>query len=804
MSALLIVESPAKAKTIENYLGKDYKVLASYGHVRDLPSREKAVEPDNDFAMHYQVSGADSEKTLKGIMAALKNVDTLYLATDPDREGEAIAWHVWEEVKRRDPKLAAKLHVHRITYTEITKSALQHAINNPKALALNLVNAQQTRRALDYLVGFTLSPVLWRKVKGGLSAGRVQSVALRLIAEREDEIEAFKAEEFWSIHGQFTTPSGKPLPSNLVTFNGTKVEKFSFTNEAAATSAQRSLEPLKYTVAALEKADKRRYAAAPFITSTLQQEAARKLGFAARRTMQAAQRLYEAGHITYMRTDSVNLAAEAVAALRSLITKKYGPDYLPATPNTYKSRAKNAQEAHEAIRPSNPENLPGKLHLDEDQARLYNLIWQRTVASQMSPARLEQTTITISSDTQNAKRETQNVFRATGSVIIFPGFLSVYQEGKDEVNADDDETILPQVQEGDVLATRSIDTEQHFTQPPPRFTEATLVKALEEYGIGRPSTYAAIISTLQDRGYVKLEAKRFFPEDVGRIVSKFLTQHFTQYVDYNFTASMEDDLDAIARGDHDWKPTLRAFWGPFRDLAAEKTDSVKRSDVTTEATGETCPQCGKHELVWRLGKYGRFKACSGYPECNYIEKTDNGPETPVEETGIPCPACNKDHGGMIVKRMSRMKKVFYSCNRYPDCKYAIWDEPEQMECGKCHWPIVGKKISKKFGEWHRCAQPGCDWNDNQEAADATAAFRARFTKGKDAKAAAKAKAAEAKKAERAEAKAAAKAAKPAVAKKAAAPKAKAKPAAKKATKPLTRTTNVIKAGTKKKAPPKAK
>ena len=772
MSSLLIVESPAKAKTIEAYLGKDYKVLASYGHVRDLPSKERAVEPDNDFAMHYQVSGADSEKTLKGIMLALKNVDTLYLATDPDREGEAIAWHVWEEIKRRDPKMAAKLHVHRITYTEITKSALQHAINNPKSLALNLVNAQQTRRALDYLVGFTLSPVLWRKVKGGLSAGRVQSVALRLIAEREDAIEAFKAEEFWTIHGHFTTPTGKPLPSTLSVFNGTKVEKFSFTDEAQATSAQTTLEPLKYTVAALDKADKRRYAAAPFITSTLQQEAARKLGFAARRTMQTAQRLYEAGHITYMRTDSVNLAAEAVAALRSLIGKKYGAEYLPATPNTYKSRAKNAQEAHEAIRPSNPENLPGKLHLEDDQARLYNLIWQRTVACQMSPARLEQTTITIAADGG------KQTFRATGSVIIFPGFLSVYQEGKDEVSADDDETILPQVSEGDVLATRAITPEQHFTQPPPRFTEATLVKALEEYGIGRPSTYAAIISTLQDRGYVKLEQKRFFPEDVGRIVSKFLTQHFAQYVDYNFTASMEDDLDAIARGEHDWKPTLRAFWGPFRDLAAEKTESVKRSDVTTEATGETCPQCGKHELVWRLGKYGRFKACSGYPECNYIEKSDTGPATAGEPTGIPCPLCSKEHGGEIVKKVSRLGKTFYSCNRYPDCKYAIWDEPVQMECANCHFPIVGKKVSKKFGEWHRCGQPDCGWNDNKEAADATAAFRARFTKGKDAKAAAKTRAAEAKKAAKAEAKAASKPVK-APAKKAVTSKAKT-PAPKKA------------------------
>ncbi len=734
MSAVVIVESPAKAKTIEGYLGKGYKVLASYGHVRDLPSKEKAVEPDNDFMMHYKVSDAASEKTLKGIMQALKEADTLYLATDLDREGEAISWHVWEEIKRRDAKMAARLHVHRIEFTEITKSALQHAIAHPRALALNLINAQQARRALDYLVGFTLSPVLWRKVKGGLSAGRVQSVALRLIAEREDAIEAFKAEEYWTIHGQFSTAQGKALPSNLAVFKGDKVEKFSFVNEAQATSAQTHLQPLSYKVSALEKADKRRFPSPPFITSTLQQEAARKLGFAARRTMQTAQRLYEAGHITYMRTDSVNLANEAVASIRDLIHSKYGANYLPTAPNTYKSKSKNAQEAHEAIRPTTPANLPGKLHLEDDQARLYNLIWQRTVACQMSPARLEQTTITITDDSQ------KNTFRATGSVIIFPGFLSVYQEGKDDNAGDDDEAILPQVNEGDVLTTRSIDTEQHFTQPPPRFTEATLVKALEEYGIGRPSTYASIISTLQDRGYVKLEQKRFFPEDVGRVVNKFLTMHFEKYVDYNFTAGMEDELDAVARGETEWKPMLRNFWGPFKSLTEEKTESVKRSDVTTESTGETCPQCNKHELVFRLGRYGKFKACSGYPECNYIEKNESAAPAAGTDTGIPCPVCGTKEGGTLLKRTSRMGKTFYGCSRYPQCNGAMWDEPVQQACPTCHWPLVGKKVSKKYGEWHRCPQPTCDWNDNQEAADATAAFRARFTKGKDAAAAKKASA----------------------------------------------------------------
>lgn len=722
--AVVIVESPAKAKTIEGYLGTGFKVLASYGHVRDLPSKDNAVEPDNDFAMHYKVSDASSEKTLKGIMQALKEADTLYLATDLDREGEAISWHVWEEVKRRDAKLAAKLHVHRIEFAEITKSAIQKAIANPRALALNLINAQQARRALDYLVGFNLSPVLWRKVKGGLSAGRVQSVALRLIAEREDAIEAFKAEEYWTIHGTFATPAAKTLTAQLAVYNGEKVEKFTFGNEATATTAQKALSALAFTVRGLDKSDKRRFPAAPFITSTLQQEAARKLGFSARRTMQTAQRLYENGHITYMRTDSVNLATEAVAKLRDVIGAKYGPDYVPSAPLTYKSKSKNAQEAHEAIRPTNPAHGPGTLHVEEDQARLYALIWQRTVACQMTPARLEQTTITLADPSQ------KHIFKATGSVILFPGFLSVYQEGQDDTEGEDGEAILPAVTEGDAMATRSIDPEQHFTTPPPRFTEASLVKALEEYGIGRPSTYASIISTLQDRGYVRLEQKRFFPEDVGRIVSKFLVMHFPEYVDYNFTASMEDDLDAIARGEHDWKPTLRAFWKPFKTTVDEKMESVRKSDVTTEATGEACPQCGEGELVYRLGRYGRFKGCNRYPECNYIEKT--GPAAaPGEDTGIECPTCHK---GNLVKKVSRMGKTFYSCGTYPTCTYAVWDEPVATPCPGCGWGFVTKKQSKKYGEWHRC--PACSWNDNQEAADAAAAFRARFTKGKEAKAAA--------------------------------------------------------------------
>lgn len=716
-NAVVIVESPAKAKTIEGYLGAGYKVLASYGHIRDLPSKEGAVDTENDFAMKYVVQ-PDSEKNVKAILTALKNADTLYLATDLDREGEAISWHVWQEIKSRQPGLATKLNVHRIEFAEITKSAIQHAIAHPRELALNLINAQQARRALDYLVGFNLSPVLWRKVRRGLSAGRVQSVALRLICEREDAIEAFKPEEYWSIHGHFLTPAGKPLPTTLAQYNGQKVEKFSFTSEATATTAQTALASENYTVTAVEKTPKNRYPAAPFITSTLQQEASRKLGFGARRTMNAAQRLYEAGHITYMRTDSVALAAEAVNKIRAAIAKIYGEGQMPSAPITYKSKSKNAQEAHEAVRPTDPFMHPSKISAEPDQQRLYELIWQRTMACQMAPAKLEQTTIMAVADSG------KHSFRATGSVVVFPGFLSVYQEGKDDnETGDDDDALLPAVAVGDKLATRAIEPIQHFTEPPPRFSEASLVKALEEYGIGRPSTYASIISTLQDREYVKLEKKRFMPEHVGRVVSKFLTEHFSQYVDYNFTAGMEEDLDAIARGEHDWKPTLRNFWQPFKALVDDKTENVKKSDVTQEATGESCPECQVGELVYRLGRYGRFKGCNRYPECTYIEKKETAAAAPGEDTGLQCPQCK---AGNMVKRTSRRGIVFYSCSTYPTCTYSCWDPPIAETCPSCQWPQLTLKTTKRYGEVKKCAH--CNWWSNEEAKAASEAFKARFAK----------------------------------------------------------------------------
>lgn len=725
---IVIVESPAKAKTIEKYLGKDYKVLASYGHVRDLPSKNGSVDPDADFQMHYTVN-PDSEKRLKEIAKAVKDADAVYLATDLDREGEAISWHVYEELKNRVKDMDKK-QVHRIEFAEITKKAIQNAIAHPRDLATDLIDAQQARRALDYLVGFNLSPVLWRKVRGGLSAGRVQSVALRLICERENEIEAFNPEEYWTIEGEFSDGTNT-LKAKLATFNGTKVEKFSFRDEASSTTAVNTLQPLTYNLSEIEKKQTRRNAAPPFITSTLQQDASRKLGFAARRTMQAAQRLYEAGHITYMRTDSVNLANEAIQSLRSEIQNRYGNDYVPEKPNYYKSKSQNAQEAHEAIRPTNPSFGPDEAHsLDSDQAKLYTLIWQRAMACQMAPAKVDQTAMNITAEGG------KQVFRATGSVIAFPGFLKVYQQRRADR---DDETILPDIPQNTPLDLTELLPEQHFTEPPPRYSEATLVKALEENGIGRPSTYAAIISTIQDRGYVRQEQRRLHPEDVGRIVNKFLTEHFPRYVDLGFTAEMEEKLDEISRGEKPWKPVLHEFWSPFKELVDDKITSVKKSDVTSEKTGETCPTCKEGELVIRLGKYGRFKGCSRYPECKHIEPL-NKPEGDGEakpepkDTGITCTKCNK---GTMLERKSRRGKTFYSCSTYPKCDFAVWDKPVDEPCPECGHAFTMVRELKK-GPVKKC--PNCDWQDppmtegeKKRAEAARARFAARKKGGTKAK-----------------------------------------------------------------------
>ena len=631
---VVIVESPSKAKTINKYLGPDYTVLASFGHIRDLPSKDGSVRPDEDFAMEWE-TGSRSTKHVKAITDAIKNADHLYLATDPDREGEAISWHVLEVLEKK--KLLKGVEVKRVVFNEITKTAIIEAFNHPRDLDLGLIEAYLARRALDYLVGFTLSPVLWRKLPGSRSAGRVQSVALRLICERETEIELFKPQEYWSIKAGFDTPNGAPFKAALSHLNGDKLDKMSIGNEAHATVAVAAIEAADFTVAKVERKQSRRNPAAPFTTSTLQQDASRKLYFATKRTMQVAQRLYEGfnidgetvGLITYMRTDGVQIAGEAINAIRSLVGKDFGAEYVPGAPREYKAKAKNAQEAHEAIRPTDIMRKPADVaqYLDDDQRKLYELIWKRTIASQMEAAIMDQVAADITSP------DKLTTLRATGSVIAFDGFLRVYQESQEEKSGDDDKNrILPNMNEGDVLARTSVEPEQHFTQPPPRYSEASLVKTMEELGIGRPSTYSSIISVLQDRNYVTLENRRFLPDDRGRLVTAFLSSFFGKYVEYNFTAELEEKLDDVSGGRIDWKQVLREFWDDFSKSVLEIKDLRVREvlDALNELLGphffhdegngkdpRACPTCDVGQLSLKLGKFGAFIGCSNYPECRY-------------------------------------------------------------------------------------------------------------------------------------------------------------------------------------------
>jgi len=626
---LVIVESPAKAKTIKKYLGKDFDVLASYGHVRDLRPKEGAVDPDHNFAMQYQVL-EKNERHVDAISKTLRKSKALYLATDPDREGEAIAWHLKEILEERGD-LKGK-DVHRVVFYEITKNAIRDAVAQPRGLSFELVNAQQARRALDYLVGFNLSPLLWKKVRQGLSAGRVQSPALRMICEREAEIAAFIAQEYWTIDGEgsHTTQS---FPLKLIEYRGQKVEQFSFTNETQAREVERTIETAardaaaaggagagsgateglgQLVVAAIDRKQRRRNPAPPFTTSTLQQEAARKLGFNARRTMRLAQQLYEGldigdgsvGLITYMRTDSVSLAAEAVSEIREVAAKLYGKDEVAEEPRIYKTKSKNAQEAHEAIRPTSasitPAHVEGKV--DGDLYRLYSLIWKRAVASQMSHAIFDTVAVDMLAGPDGPER---HMLRANGSTLIKPGFISVYQEGTDDTKSDDTDHILPAMKEGDIVSLLTLRAEQHFTEPPPRFSEASLVKALEEHGIGRPSTYATIISTLQDREYVEMDARRFIPTDIGKIVNRFLTDHFHQYVEYGFTAAMEDELDAVSRGEEEWTTPLKKFWKPFIDQVDKIEKNVTREQVAQARELGKDPATGKPVTV-RMGRFGPF------------------------------------------------------------------------------------------------------------------------------------------------------------------------------------------------------
>lgn len=760
---LVIVESPAKGKTIEKFLGPDFKVLASFGHVRALPSKQGSVDIEKGFEPKYHVL-PESKKHLDTIKAAMKGADRLLLATDPDREGEAISWHLLAALglDKKNPGIK----IQRVEFHEITKEAILHAVQNPRDIALDLVNAQQARSILDYLVGFNLSPFLWKKIRYGLSAGRVQSVALRLVCEREKEILAFNEQEYWTIATRLGVAPGQEFTAGLVDVGGKKLGKFDIPGEEVASALKASLLSGGYRVAKITKTERKRNPSPPFTTSTLQQEASRKLGFSAKKTMSTAQKLYEGidigaegtvGLITYMRTDSVNLSTLALQDAHDVISAAYGTEYALAKPRIFKTKSKNAQEAHEAVRPTYIAKTPAELrkYLTPDLYKLYELIWKRTVACQMAEALLDQTSVDIVADLSVPL--TAGPFagagmaglRAAGTVIRFPGFMKLYIEGLDDQD-EEKEGLLPAMNEGAALKLHEVLPEQHFTQPPPRYTEATLVKTLEEYGIGRPSTFASIMNTLVERKYARLDKKRFFPEDVGMVVSDLLTAHFQKYVDYNFTAGLEEELDQVSRGEKEWQPLLKEFWEPFIALLKQKEGEVSKSDLTTEVTDEACPECGK-PLVVKLGKRGKFIACSGFQEgCKYTRNVSvDGAEVAEPEvsdekcekcgqpmlikdgrfgkylacsgypackniqplvkpksTGVVCPECKE---GELTEKKSRFGKLFYSCNRYPQCKFALWDLPVESPCPKCGFPLLVKKIYKRKGEFLKCPKEGCDY-----------------------------------------------------------------------------------------------
>ena len=652
---VVVVESPAKAKTINKYLGSDFAVYASYGHVRDLPAKNGSVDPEKDFNMIWQIDDK-SNAHLKQIAKAAKGATNLYLATDPDREGEAISWHVLEILQNQ--KVLDGVDVKRIVFHEITQEAVLNALRSPRELDTGLVEAYLARRALDYLVGFTLSPILWRKLPGSRSAGRVQSVALRLVCDREREIEIFIPTEYWSVQAEFETTSGERFNANLTHFNGKKLDRFDLYNETIATQAREKVEKSNFSVKSIERRSVSRNPQPPFTTSTLQQEASRKLGFGAQRTMRCAQKLYEGvaldgetvGLITYMRTDSVNIAAEAIRSARELIANTFGSQYVPETPNQFRNRSKNAQEAHEAIRPTDMGRLPSDIaaFLDEDGRRLYELIWKRAIASAMKRAELEQVAIDLSTEDETT------ILRATGQIVKFDGFLKLYKEDNDDPKEGEDENdrILPAMAEKDNIENSRVVSEQHFTKPPPRYTEASLVKKMEELGIGRPSTYASIISVLQDRNYVALDRRRFIPEDRGRVVTAFLSGFFERYIEYDFTAELEDKLDQIAKGDLNWKLVLREFWSAFFS-AIKETENLKISDVIDSLDADlgpyffpkdesgnenrTCPLCKTGRLGLKLGKSGPFVGCSNYPDCSYTSSLSQSGEQDGELGALSLP-----------------------------------------------------------------------------------------------------------------------------------------------------------------------
>ncbi len=684
---VVVVESPAKAKTINKYLGPDYKVLASYGHIRDLPPKDGSVKPAEDFAMDWEID-AKSSKHVKAIADAMKTADHLILATDPDREGEAISWHVLEALNLK--KALKGKTVKRVTFNAITKPAVQAAMAAPRDIDMELVDAYLARRALDYLVGFGLSPVLWRKLPGSRSAGRVQSVALRIIVDREVEIERFKPQEYWSVDAQLATTRGDIFPARLSAFEGKKLKRLDIPNEQMAHAARDAVKKGGFKVSAVEAKPTKRNPPPPFTTSTLQQEAARKLSFNASRTMQTAQRLYEAGHITYMRTDGVSMDEGAMGELRTAIGAQFGKDYVPSEPRKYVSKIKNAQEAHEAIRPTDPTNTPRQLHLDGDQAKLYDLVWKRAVASQMESASIERTSIDFTEPTGKVE------LRATGQVILFDGFLKLYQEGRDD-EEDEENRRLPQLKQGESINVHDVKADQHFTEPPPRYSEASLVKKLEELGIGRPSTYAAILEKLRERNYVTMDKNRFIPDDRGRIVIAFLENFFGKYVEYDFTADLEEKLDEVSAGNLKWKALMREFWKDFSGAIADIGDVriTQVLDTLNEVMGphifppkedgsdpRTCPLCGVGQLSLRLGKFGAFVGCSNYngdPPCKFTRPLAGGDDA---EQAIPSDGLLVGDGpnGPIVLKNGRFGAYFETPN--PDDP----DKPKRASAPKGQAP----------------------------------------------------------------------------------------------------------------------
>jgi len=697
---LVIVESPAKARTVGRFMGRGYTVKASVGHIRDLYKSKLSVDVEHDFEPIYIVP-RDKKKLVNELSAATQRAEEVYLATDPDREGEAIAWHV-QQATGLDPQ-----RTHRVVFHEITEGAVAEAFSHARQINMELVDAQQTRRVLDRLVGYKISPLLWRNVRRGLSAGRVQSVALRLIVEREREIEAFIPEEYWSIVATLAKQEveKRSFDAKLHRIEG---KDFKIATGEEAKKLVQDLDQADWEVSKVQKGQRKRNPAPPFTTSTLQQEASRRLNFNARRAMRAAQSLYEGiklgdqgavGLITYMRTDSTNVSKEAQSQARTYITEHYGEDYLPVKLPVYRTKVRSAQEAHEAIRPTSILHTPSSVRsfLNEDQYRLYRLIWRRFVASQMAAAIFDTLRVEVLAGPKTGPKP--YLFRATGSSIRFLGYLKVYQEAKseDDTSEDDLDVQFPPLTVAEMLDLLKLNPDQHFTQPPPRYSEATLVKALEQYGIGRPSTYASTLSTIQDRGYVERKAKRLHPTNLGLTVSDLLVEHFDKYIDVDFTANMEADLDRIANGDADWVQILREFYIPFEQSVEAAGANMKRSQVEPEKLGEACPECG-NELYIREGRYGRFIGCSNYPECKYTRQI-------IVDTGVICP---KD-GGRIIKKRSRKGRIFYGCENWPECDFVTWNEPLSVTCPQCQ-----KSILTKAGKRAKCANGDCGYSVSLE------------------------------------------------------------------------------------------